>query len=518
MTVRALAIQHDSRTGEMSSLIHDLSRRADSLTNDRDIYPIVADGISQVLEIDRLCIVLTRGDSDWLEPVFVRGTPIEQSIVIRRSDPLVMRCMATNHAILHNVGDGGTDTPAEHERIRRGYEQVIVSPVFIDDQDFGAIEISSTGENCFSVDDLWIVESISNTLGLLLAGSKLRRGSQERTRDDELLHELGRLTLSTREPREVLRSAAERVGRTVDCDVHIMRCEHGTWVGDEPFVREESQLHAHAMLINRIKSIRPPVQLTLRQIENSASDVASAIQDLGNLVSEIDGLLESEDIFRSVVMPFAPETGGHLILVALRSNHGDPEFSDQDRALIGHVMRYLTPALINAILHDDLARALREREAFHRMSTAIGSGKDKVARIGIACRTAQLLFSCDYVALTDWSTQPPNVRFVVGSETTVPTTLSKAGTITAVRRSGDVRIINDFPNAPPLKAGWYPLHAAEGLRASLTYRLQWSGKTFGSLILGFRKPRYFSETELRFAESIARTIVASLGPELHFTE
>jgi len=515
MILRDQSILNDPRAGQVSTTIHELIQPVSSLRSDEEIYEAVADAISMTLEFDRLSIVLTQGDIAVMLPVFLRGAPIDHTIVLRRSDPLVVRAMTARNTFLHNIGDGSFDTPAEDERIRQGFKQVAVSPVIIDDQNFGALNISSKKEGLYSERDLWIVETISNTLGLMLAGSKLRREAQERARDAELLLELGHLMLSTLEPSEVLRHAAERIGATVNCDVLIIHHHDGTWSGEEPFVRDASQLRSRRTLLDRISSIQPPVQPHLRHPGLSARDSSDMTQALVDLISRIDELLESEDIYRSLISPGTSETGDPLILVALRSHHGDREFSEEDRAMIGQILRYVCPALVNATLNHYLTRALHVREAVHRMATAIGSGKSTLDRTMIACRTAQLLFACDYVALTDWSTQPPNLRYVIGSNTTEPLTLSRAGTVTAVRRSGDVRIINDFPSDPPVKVAWYPLHVAEGLRASLTFRLQWSGKTFGSLILGLRRPRHFSETDLRFAESMANAVVASLGPELH---
>jgi GAF domain-containing protein len=519
MIVRDLAIQHDPRAGAVSSILHDLSHRASSMSGDRDIFEAVADGFSEVLRIDRLSVVLIEGDSEPLTQVFRRGSSDDNLIVRGRSDPLIVRCMTSGHAVLHEICDNAFDTPVDGTYIERGFRQVVVCPILIDDQHHGLLEIASKDEHRFTGNDLWVVETISSTLGLMLAGQALRREAQARARGDALLRDLGHLMRSRPLPDQVLKYAAERIGTTVDCDVLMMRRDNGAWIGEEPFVRDPTLMRARRALLNRFTNVQAPVQFSLRHAETSSHDTTgNEARDLAELVSRIEELLEREDIYRSVLAPFTPETGGPLILAALRSNQGDREFSAEDRSAIGLIMRYVTPALVNATLDDDLSRALGERDAIHRMSTAIGSGKNTLDRTRIACRTAQLLLACDYVALTDWSTQPPNLRFVVGSTISEPLPLSRAGTITAVRRSGDVRIINDFPNDPPVKVAWYPLHMAEGLRASLTYRLQWSGKTVGSLVLGFRRPRHFPATDLRFGESLAMAIVASLGPELNVAE
>lgn len=515
------AIRHDPRAAAVSAVMYELGQRAGSLQSDQDIYEAVADGIARILDVDRLSIGLIEDaadDAKTMIPVFARGAPIEDTVSSGRPNPLVLQVLTMKRAVLYHRGDACNNPELASGCVRTGWAQRAISPVTIGDQHVGVLEIDSTDQHRLAENDLWIVESFGNMLGLMLSAWKLTAQRRKQAMHDALVRDVAPLMTCRREPKEVLRQLAEQIGRSVDCDVLILRSLDNGWVGEEPFVHDPSRLRERRSLLDRIKSIQPPVQSPLRNAGSLPGDSSGSTHDLADLVSRIDEMLESADIDRSVISSLCPDAGGPLVLVALRSNHGGREFSDEDRATIEYIMRYMSPALINARLNDDLARVLGEREAVHRMATAVGSGRNTPDRIGIACRTAQLLFACDYVALIDWSTQPPTVRFAVGSTSTEPFTLSRAGTITAVRRSGDVRIINDFPNDPPLKLAWYPLHVAEGLRASLTYRLQWSGKTFGSLILGFRKPRRFSESDLRFAESMAHAIVAGLGPELHLTD
>lgn len=511
MIVREPGKAHDPRAGELRAIVHDLSRRAVSLATDDDLYSAVASSLNRLLEIDRLSILMTRDGDERLIPVYARSARNDDPVTNVQPNPFATPERSARDAVVLDLPDAGP----EDGNGRRTHRQLIVSPLVIEDRQVGSIEIASEGANRFTANDLWIVETISDVLGLALGARIFKKQARDRARDEALIGGLTELIRKELEPARVLSHLAERIGTAIDCDVLIVRFVAGTWTAEEPFVRDAALRRARSTLVKRMESISPPSQHPPQRDAVPSRGSNNEIHELNRLAANIGDLLESEDIDGSLIVPFDTGIGGSLILVALRATRGDSAFSDNERARIERALRFMTPALVNAILHDDLARALGERDAVLRMSSAIGAGKDISDRIRIACRTAQLLYSCDYVTLTDWSTQPPNLRFVVGSTSTEPLILSKAGTITAVRRSGDVRIINDFPSVPPSKVAWYPLHVAEGLRASLTYRLHWSGKTFGSLILGFRKPRYFSQSDLRFAESIAHAVVASLGPELH---
>lgn len=511
MIVREPGKAHDPRAGELRAIVHDLSQRAVSLATDNDLYDAVASSLNRLLEIDRLSILMPRDGDERLIPLYVRSAESDDPVMNVQPSPFVTQMPSARDAIVLDL----PDARAEDGNGRRTYRQLIISPLMIENRQVGAIEIASEGANRFTANDLWIVETISDVLGLALGARMFRKQARDRAWDDALIGGLIDLIRKELEPGRVLSHVAERIGTTIDCDVLIVRLIAGTWTAEEPFVRDAALLRARGALLKRMENTFPPSQHPPRRDAVPSRGSNNELHELNRLAASIGDLLESEDIDGSLIVPLDTGIGGSLILVALRETSGDSAFTDTDRARIERALRFMTPALVNAILHDDLARALGERDAVLRMSSAIGAGENTSDRIRIACRTAQLLYSCDYVALTDWSTQPPNLRFVVGSTSTEPLVLSRAGTITAVRRSGDVRIINDFPSVPPSKIAWYPLHVAEGLRASLTYRLHWSGKTFGSLILGFRKPRYFSHSDLRFAESIAHAVVASLGPELH---
>lgn len=510
-------IRNDPRAGDVSTLIHALGLRAGSLTSDETIYEAVADGMSQLLGIDRTDIFMMQGDSERMSPVFRRGAALTDEIMGTLLGPLLKRSMTSNRAFLDTIDTASITSPAGRESMPFE-EQVAVCPVMIDDRHVGAMAITSQGEAPLSETDLWIVETISMLLGLMLANRKRAGLEQERWTDDALLRELARHRASRSEPGQILVYAAQYLGSSIDCDVLFMRREDGAWTTDEPFVRDLADLRARRSLLDRLRSIEPSIQRPFRDAESDPIGPRRADRNPDGLEAYINEELEKEELFQSVIFSNSSSAAEPLVLIALRSGSPERDFSDEERARIERTMRFVTPALVISSLTMEFARALREREAIHRMTTAMGAGRTTTERIRIACRTAQLLFSCDYVALTDWTVQPPGLRFVVGSITSEPVVLSRPGTITAVRRSGDVRIINDFPTDPPVKVDWYPLHAAERLRASLTFRLQWSGTMFGSLILGFRRPRHFSGADLRFAESMAHAIVGSLGPELNIVD
>lgn len=343
-------------------------------------------------------------------------------------------------------------------------------------------------------------------------------------RDDELIGELVDLIASGPTPAAVSERIAGRIAASGDCDVLVMRRESGVWVGAEPVVRDASRRHAGRVLLDRIRTIpwqcqRPTNHSSRAGVDAGATD---AEVQLADLVLRIDELLAlppeqthpADKTWSAIVFAVPVELGGPLILVALRSELEDRAFGDQDRAGIEGMLRAFSPALLCATLAERLDRAFAERDAMLRMVRAIGLGRTLLDRIKVACRTVQLLLACDYVAITDWDIDPPAIRFDAGGIAPGPVTLTRKGTVTDLRRHDDPRIITDFPSVPPLDIEAYPLHVAEELSASVTFGLRWSGRTFGSLIVGYRRPQTFAESDIRFAESMAHAIMASLGSEL----
>ncbi len=343
-------------------------------------------------------------------------------------------------------------------------------------------------------------------------------------RDDELIGELVDLIASGPTPAAVSERIAGRIAASRDCDVLVMRRDSDTWIGAEPVVRDASRRRAGRVLLDRMRTIpwqcqRPAHHERRTGTEAEALDAAAQLADL---VLRIDELLAlppeqtppADEAWNAMVFAVPVELGGPLILVALRSEQEDRAFNEQDRAGIEGTLRAFSPALLSATLAERLDRAFAERDAVLRMVRAIGLGRTRLDRIKVACRTVQLLLVCDYVAITSWDTDPPAICFDAGRIATGPVTLTRKGTVTDVRRHDDPRIITDFPNVPPLDIESYPLHVAEELSASVTFGLRWSGRTFGSLIIGYRRPRNFAESDIRFAESMAHAIMASLRAEL----
>lgn len=515
MVTHEASIRDDPRTGRVSALLHALSQRTALLTTDQQRFGAIADALAEIVPFDRLTIAVVPCENEPAIPVFRRASPADGPLLNDGAGsalPAGVPRMSVN-AVLDS--DAMT---------REGFRQVITCPVLIGGRPCGLVQLATREAQRFSESDLWIVETIANTATLTqaLARSRTADGNRERLTVDELMLELAELIASRPTTEAVMERIAERVAASGDCDVVVMSRQASGWIGGPPAVRDSSRLRSRRLLLDRLRTLQPPVQRRSNHTERGGAGTSDATAELAELVGRIDELLNSlpgqmpdlDEMGSSMVCSVPPELGGPLVLVALRSEPGDHPFTDDDRAGIWRLLRALSLALLTATLEESLTRADGERDAIHRMVTTIGTGRTMLDRLKIACRTAQLLLACDYVAITNWDTDPPTVRVAIGQIASESVTLSRKGTITDVRRHEGPRIINAFPSDPPLDAASYPLHIAEGLSASLTFRLQWSGRIFGSLVLGYRRPRLFPVGDLLFAESMAQMVVASLGPEL----
>lgn len=524
MDLHEPTIRHDPRAGHVSGLVHALSQRSALLTTDQERFKAVSDALAEILDFDRLTIAILPEEGQPPVPVFQRGGS-------RDAPPSDNDVGPGPVAGLRNTSvaaDAGTVVSNKavlnyYDASKESCRQVISCPVVIDGLQSGLIELELTtrDERQFSRHDLWIVETIGNTSTLALALIEIKSGGERRAQAaaGPLTGELADLMMTEPAPAVVMERIAERVAAIGYCDVLLMRYESGGWIGTEPVVRDAdpSRVRARRLLLDRLRNLQPSMSF----IDPAETNVVETAM-LANLVSEVRDVLgqlpeqphELDEVAHALVFSLPSELGGPLVLVALRSDPGVQQFTEADRSAIWRAIQSLSPALLSATLADRLDRASRERDAMLRMVRAIGAGRTTLDRIKVACRTVQLLLAYDYVAITDWNTEPPTIRFEAGRTATGPVTLVHKGTVTDVGRYDEPRIITDFPKIPPLDTASYPLHVAEELSASLTFRLQWSGKTFGSLILGYRRPHHFPPTERRFAESIAHVIMASLGPEL----
>ena len=517
MAMRDHVIRDDPRAARVSGVVHRLTRHSTVRMTDRQRFEAVGNALAEMLDFDRLTITHLPPEGAPPVPVFQRGGVVKHPP--GRED----------RGSSATTGIGGTPLARDEQTIvanavletydDSGFtgRQVITVPVVVDGHQCGLIELERTtrDERHFTANDLWIVETIghTSTLALALMGIGTRSDAAVAWRSDELTD----LMVSGATPAVVMERLSRRVAATGNCDVMLMRRESGVWIGTEPVAQDASRLRALRLLLDRLRNLQPSTTYS-----DPAGRAASETAMLADLVSEIHDLLEQlpellpdqDEDAPALVFSLPPERGGPLVLVALRSGPGARLFTETDRSAIANAIHALSPALLSATLAEGLDRASAERDAILRMVRAIGVAQTTLDRIKVACRTVQLLLACDYVAITDWATEPPTIRFEAGRIAPEPVTLLHKSTVADVRRRVEPRIITDFPRVPPLDSASYPLHVAEGLKASLTFRLQWSDRTCGSLIIGYRRPHHFLPPDRQFAEAMAHVIMASLGSEL----
>ena len=523
MTMHEPVIRDDPRAARVISLLHALSRHSAFLTTEQQQFEAVGDTLAEILDFDRLTILASPQDGEPPVTVFRRGSPRQAPI---ERDDLGPGFATESHGIPLAQEPGSVLTNAAfryYDDRKAGCRQVMTCPVVVNGRRCGLIELElTTDDRHFSLNDLWIVETICHTSTLALA--LMSAGSSSETKAHAPRHaltdELFDLMVTGPTPAGVMQRIAQRVAVNGDCDVILMRREHGIWVGAEPVTRDASRTRSRRLLLDRLRNLQPPASDSEHAGPGSSESamLAKLVAEVHDLVGEIPD--RGEDSSASV-FSLPPELGGPLLLVAFRSASESEDqvrhFTDEDRSAIWHTIQSFSPALLSATHADNANRTSAERDAILKAVRAIGAGQSTIDRIKIACRTVQLLLVADYVAISDWNTDPPTIRFATGGTASEPVTLVHKGTVGDVRRQDAPRIITDFPRVPPLDIASYPLHVAEELSASLTFRLQWSGRTFGSLIVGYRQPQHFPVTDRRLAESMAHVVVSSLGSELSGT-
>ena len=521
MAMHEPMIRNDPRAARVISLLHALGRRSAFLTTDQQRFEAVADTLAEILDFDRITIALLPRNGAPPVVVFRRGG--SRTAPVGSADPGAGSTTDTGGTpLVHDPGSLQAHADLRYyDDLKVGCRQVMTCPVVINGRVRGLIEVELTtgDERHFSRNDLWIVESVSNTstLALALTGTGRESDTKPHAPGNVVTDELIDLMVTGPTPSGVMQRIAQRVAASADCDVVLMRREHGVWVGAEPVTQDASRMRSRRQLLDRLRALQPP-----QRDGDQASADASETAMLANLVAEVHQLIEAiperMQHSRALIFTLPSELGGPLVLVTLRSA-SDPEdqvrhFTEQDRSAIWHTIQSFSPALLSATHADGLDRASAERDATLKAVRAIGAGRSTLDRIKIACRTVQLLLVADYVAITNWATDPPTIRYETGATASEPVTLVHKGTVGDVRRQDEPRVITSFPTVPPLDIASYPLHVAERLSASLTFRLQWSGRTFGSLVIGYRHPQRFPVTHRRLAESMAHVVVSSLGSEL----
>lgn len=146
-----------------------------------------------------------------------------------------------------------------------------------------------------------------------------------------------------------------------------------------------------------------------------------------------------------------------------------------------------------------LLRRAEESEALHTLGLAANRSLDPDEVLTLVARFSRSLLGGHYVTVTTY--------FDDKAETAASVGLRSSGGDAMDEFAGDVirqgRVIVLTASETPGFVERYPLHAAEGMKVGLGVPLGLFGRTFGGLVVGFRRPRQIEARDTRLAFTLA---------------
>lgn len=515
-----LGLESDPRAPRLALALTRLIEQGGRLDAIEGVYATVAEELATLVAFERLSIAVFDPAAavlriDYNHTSLPDVPPVGS--VFPLPDSIAGEVFRSRQPMIHAVGTSSAfrdDAP----RHARGIQEIALAPVVVDEQAYGAIAISSVEAGRYSASDLWILTTLANLLGMMVSGVTLRREAQRKRKNAEFLAKVARQLAGQRGTSAICQTLVDLLAPELSktCLVFLTGDDGRFTVGA---VRAaDPALTVRAMYIGtslcelpraRIERLRARTEhgrpLVIRA-SDSDLDVADEMQQFAEYgISEL------------VVMPLIVGDNAIATITAMEMSAGTEALSDgrpmtaEQCDLLVLVAEQVTPALVNAQLHESLQQAYHESETLRRIGQELARSHDTPQALELACRAVFALFNADYAGVVRLMPDGSmHWESVIGNRTgrhvRGPISPSLVGPI----RDGRVMVIQDFPHDVELPIDAYPVNIAEGLRSSLMVPIMVAGESVGGLAIAFRSRRPIREGDIRMGQALAQTLAAAV--------
>src|SRR5215203_3053694 len=476
------------------------------------IFDTVADELAVLLPYDRCSIGLVDPGGETLRIIGLRG---------RRSDafrdgpvPLAGTvggwCVDERRPLIYDLGP---DDRFLEDSLRRaiGIQQLALVPILVDNEPIGVLTLSSIAADTFHADQLWLLQTIGDHLGLAIAATNLRGDAERRASRSQFLAETGQIFTGTLDLEQTLRRAVGRASEVLgDLNtVYLIDEETGA-------LRAREVTHPNpdveAMVREYFRANPPPPDgpLTGPPLRGKSVLVPHVTPDF--LLPKARALAELIGIHSVLSVPMV--VGGRVIGVLTSSCTADPAGMNVQRALntedlsLAHdLAAQIASAIDNARLHAATQRALDESEALRRIGQELTSSIELEQTLDLVASFARLLLGADYAAVAGEGADGTLAwRSVVGHRTETYREFGRDLGEGPVARAMATRqtVIVDY-SGPDGSASDHEsaIHRAEGAQAVLAVPLVVGERASGALVLGYRGSHAVTPADSRLAAALA---------------
>jgi GAF domain-containing protein len=512
----------DPRAPRLALALARLIERGGRLSALPGLYSTVAEDLATLVAYERLSISVFDADAGMLRIDYNNTSLLDVPPVgslYPLNDSVAGEVFRSRKPLIHAI----KESPAyrdDAKRHARGIKEIAVAPIVVDEVAYGAIAISSVEVGRYTEDDLWILTTVANLLGMMVSGITLRHEAQRKRRDAEFLARLSRLLAGKRETPEISQAIvdllAPELGKT--CMVFLATDEGRFNLAAVRAV--DPALTARAQYIGT-SLCELPRSRTAELAAKTRRGVPLVLQRKGaeDDVELASGLRQFFQYGISEITTMPIFAGTDLIAsVAAMELSGDadelperPPLTASQLELLRLAAEQATPALINARLHESLQQAYHESETLRHIGQDLARSRDTHQALALACRAVYALFNADYAGVVRLMPDG-SMRWesVIGNRTARHASGPFSPSLVRPIREGHVLVTQDFPNDVPMSVDAYPVALAEGLRSSLVVPIMVAGEPIGALAIGFRNRRPIREGDIRMGQALAHTLASAM--------
>ncbi len=509
----------DTRALALARVVFELTQRFDEFTSPEELFAAFANGLETLLSYDRIAIVVSRDGGHEVSHRFSRGDDLELRRDVSGELQGTERLYVLREPLLYGIAETQRFA-GDAERFAQGYRQAAVAPLTVDHAGVGLLTMMSKEAGRWNESDLWILSSLAGALGIMLAGSNLRREAEQGHEEAEFIVEMGLVISTVRGVDELMRRSVDRISEAFAAPAAIYLVQQDRLrIGAVGAPTEYDMRNVHLFAASMIEFDENPISTAL---EHDATSDALVIPLRGEETAGVNRLLADElfnrGMTRILAMPIVldDQKMGVLAVAHIKGKGGNPPISRQRQpTLIKRLAQFLAPSLRNTRHYEDLMRPLNESEVLRRILTDTSSRNDPEDGLDIVVRAAQLLYGAGYVAIARLEDDQLHWLMRVGSRNSAehhvasPVTPASVTLLAMLERLMPI-LVRDFPVDPPVDPRVYPLHVEEGLRSSLIAPFRIQEGAIGLLVVGFREVHRFDAADIRFARSLASGVAASL--------
>ena len=402
-----------------------------------------------MLPYDRCSIGLVDPGGETLRIIGLRGRSSE----VFREGPVALHgtvggwCIAECRPLIYDLGP---DDRFLEDALRRaiGIQQLALVPILVDSEPIGVLTLSSSQAGTYQAEQLWLLQTIGDHLGLAIAATNLRGDAERRAARAQFLAETGQIFASSLDLDQTLRRAVGRAAEMLgDLNVVYLIHEETGEVQAREITHPNPTVEALAQTYLRENPPEPGGRVTGPPMRGESVLIPYITPDL--LAPRARTISETIGIHSLLSVPLFAV--GRVIGVLLSACTSDDVgknvqrvLNSDDLSLANDLAAQIAGAIDNARLHAATQRALDESEALRRIGQELTSSIELDQTLDLVASFARLLLGADYAAVAGEGADEtfrmavgdrPSHRYPPGTSATIRATARWPGRWQPGRRS-----------------------------------------------------------------------------------